>query len=192
MADKNDHVVIAQFPSADKADQAANQLKEWDKAEDAVKLGGIGILVYEEGKVKTRKVGRRATGKGAKWGTALGVVTGILSGGVTLIGGAVVGAASGAVLGSMFHKNIGLSDEDQQRLEDHLKGGGAAMVVMADEDEVESTKSELASLGGDVKDYAVPQETSEKVEETADVEYVKGDAEDHADERETVADEGGS
>ena len=186
MADKNQHVIIAYFPGADKADMAADQLKEWDKANDAIKLGGIGILTHDEGKVKTRKVGRRATGTGAKWGVALGAITGILSGGVTLIGGALAGAAGGAVLGSLRYKNLGLTDDDKAQLEEHLKGGGAAVVVMADEDEVAPTKGELVGLGGDVVDYQVPEETMSQVEEAADVENVEGDAADHVDERELV------
>ena len=43
MAKKDNHVIIAYFPGADKADMAANQLKAWDKATDAIKLGGIGM-----------------------------------------------------------------------------------------------------------------------------------------------------
>lgn len=187
MADKNKHVVIAYFPGADKADMAANQLKEWDRADDAIKLGGVGILVWDEGKVKTRKVGRRATGTGAKWGVALGAVTGILSGGVTLIGGAIAGAAGGAVLGLLRYKNLGLTDEDKARLEQHLQGGGAAVVVMADEDEVAPTKAELARLGGAVEAYQVPEETMSQVEEASDVELTEGEAADHVDEREQVS-----
>jgi hypothetical protein len=62
MAKKDRHVIIAYFKGADKADMAANQLKAWDKATDAVKLGGIGILTWQEGKIHTRKVGSRAAG----------------------------------------------------------------------------------------------------------------------------------
>ncbi len=169
MSDKNNQVIIAYFPSADKADSAANQLKEWDKANDAVKLGGVGIMVWDDGKFKTHKVGGRAGGKGAKWGTALGAVTGILSGGVTLIGGAVVGAAGGAVLGSFFHKSLGLTDEDKARLEKNLTGGKAALVAMASESEVEATSAEIRSYGGEVENYAVPDETMEKVEAAEEV-----------------------
>ena len=97
------------------------------------------------------------------------MVTGILSGGVTLIGGAVVGAASGAVLGSFFHKSLGLSDDDEARLEKHLAGGGAALVAMADEEEVAATSAQLSSLGGTVENYQIPAETMEKVEVTEDV-----------------------
>ena len=82
MSDKNKQVIIAYFPGADKADDAADMIKDWDSANDDVKLGGVGILFWEDGKIKTRKVGGRAGKTGAKWGTALGAVAGILSGGV--------------------------------------------------------------------------------------------------------------
>ncbi|KPK05599.1 MAG: hypothetical protein AMJ56_15690 [Anaerolineae bacterium SG8_19] len=173
MAKKDRHVIIAYFKGADKADMAANQLKAWDKATDAVKLGGIGILTWQEGKIHTRKVGSRAAGSGAKWGVILGAATGILSGGVTLIGGAVAGMAGGAVAGALFHKSLGLSDDDKARLEQHLQSGGAALVVMADEDEVEPTQAELAGLGGQVEDYKVPAETMDQVEEATDVKPVE-------------------
>ena len=106
-------------------------LKAWDKDNKDVKLGGIAILTWEDGKMKTRKVGTRDTKKGAGWGTALGVTAAILSGGVTLVGGALVGAAAGGATGALFHKGIGLSDDDKSQLEDKLKDGGAALVVMA-------------------------------------------------------------
>ena len=169
MSSKNKQVIIAYFDGTEEANKAADQLKDWDKANDDVKLGGVGILVSEDGKIKTKKVGGRAAGTGAKWGTALGAVAGILSGGATLIAGAVTGAAGGAVLGSFFHKSLGLSDDDNARLEAHLKDGGAAVVAMADEDEVEATSAELTSLGGTVESYAVPAETMEAVDSTEEV-----------------------
>ncbi len=152
MADKNQHVIIGYFPLTDKADMAANQLKEWDRANDAIKLGGIGILTWEGGKIKTRKVGARAGGKGARWGVALGAVTGILSGGVTLIGGALAGAAAGGVGGSLFHRSLGLTDEDKARLEKHLQGGGA------------------------VENYQVPAATMAQVEQSSDVQPIEGES----------------
>ena len=44
MANKNKYVIIGYFPSKEAATEAANQLKQWDKANDDVKLGGMGIL----------------------------------------------------------------------------------------------------------------------------------------------------
>ena len=189
MGNKNKHIIIGYFPSKEAATETAHQLKDWDKANDDIKLGGTGILTWEKGKLKTRKVGSRAGGTGAKWGMILGAATGILSGGVTLVGGAAVGAVGGAVAGSLFHKHLGMTDADKDRLEQYLQSGGAAVVVMADEDEVEPTKAQLASLGGKVEDYEVPEETIEQVEEATDVEPVGGEPEDHVDERVEVAEE---
>ena len=172
MANKNKHVIIGYFPSNEEATDAARQIKKWDKAYDDIKLGGIGVLTWKKNKIKTRKVGRRAAGTGAKWGLALGAVTGILSGGVTLIGGAVAGVAGGAVMGALFHKNLGLTDADKERLEQHLQGGGAAVVVMADADEVYATQAEVVRLGGRVEDYQVPEETMAQVEKSTGVEPV--------------------
>ena len=40
---------------------------------------------------------------------------------------------------------------------------------MANEDEVEATSAELASLGGTVESYTVPEETMEAVDSTEEV-----------------------
>ena len=189
MANKNKYVIIGYFPSKEAATEAAQQLKQWDKANDDIKLGGMGILTWENGKIKSRKVGNRAGGTGAKWGLILGAATGILSGGVTLIGGAAVGVVGGAVAGSLFHKHLGLTDADKERLQQYLQNGGAAVVVMADDHEVELAKAELASLGAKVENYEVPEETVEQVEEAVEVEQVEGEAADHVDERVEIAEE---
>jgi len=168
MANKNRNLIIAYFPSSYKAEKAAEHLKTWDQNRDDVKLGGMGIITEDEdGKLKTRKVGARAGGTGAKWGVILGAAAGILSGGITLIGGAIVGLAGGAVAGALFHKRLGMEDEDKERLMQHLKDGGAALAVMADDEEVEPTKFELLSLNGEVESYTVPGETMEELEAAA-------------------------
>jgi uncharacterized membrane protein len=168
MSNKNHSVIIAYFDSVEAASHAAALLKDWDKANDAVKLGGVGLLHWEDGKMKTKKVGTRAAGKGAAWGAALGVTLAILSGGATLIGGALIGVTAGAVTGALFHKGIGLSDGDKVRLEDHLRNGGAALVAMADEDEVTMISEELARLGGTVENYQVPAEHEEQFDAAVD------------------------
>ena len=177
MAGKPDHVIISYFSGKDLAATAADEIQEWDHANDAIKLGGIGILTWDDGKIKTHKLTRASGKRGAKWGLALGAAAGILSGGVTVVGGAVAGAAAGAVGAKLFHKSLGLSDEDKARLEKRLRDGSAALVVMAAEDEAAATKAELAALGGMVEDYQVPEETMAKVEEATEVQAVAGAAE---------------
>jgi uncharacterized membrane protein len=148
--DKNNNLIIDYFDGADKADDAADSLKAWDKQNKDVDLGGIAILTC--------------------WGTALGAAVGVLSGGVTLIGGALVGAAAGAATGAFFHKGLGLTDADKSQLEDKLKSGGAALVVMASDDEVQATKAFLDGLNeGQVQDYQVPDDSAQKLEDAKDV-----------------------
>ena len=83
-------------------------------------------------------------------------------------------------MGAFFHKNLGLSDEDNQKMEKHLQDGGAALVVMADEDEVEPTKTELSGMGGTVEDYQVPEETMEQVDQATDVEPAEEGSDDES------------
>lgn len=169
MANKNRNLIIAYFPSKKEAEKAAKHLKDWDKDRGDIKLGGVAIITLDDkGKLKTHKVGARAGGTGAKWGTILGAAAGILSGGVTLIGGAVVGLAAGSVAGALFRKKIGMDDEDKDRLMQHLQDGGAAIAAMADDDEVEATKHELLGMGGEVENYLVPDETVDELEAAAD------------------------
>jgi uncharacterized membrane protein len=179
MANKNRNLIVAYFPDEDAADAAARQLKHWDKGTKEVKLGGMGIITQKKGKLKTHYVGARAGGTGAKWGTILGatgglatgvmVVTGVLTGGLGLIPGAIAGLAVGTVGGSLFHKRIGMTDNDRARLEAYLANGGAALAVMADDAEVEPTKAEIAGLGGKVEQYTLPDDVLEEVDETQEV-----------------------
>jgi uncharacterized membrane protein len=171
---KTNHVVIAYFAGKDQAATAADELMDWDQAEDAIKLGGVGMLTWKNSKIQTHKLSRVKAGRGAKWGLALGAVAGILSGGVTLVGGAVAGAAVGAVGAKLLHQSLGLSKEDQARLEKRLGLGQAALVVMATEADVEATKRELAALGGEVEDYQVPADTMAQVDAATEVEPVAG------------------
>jgi uncharacterized membrane protein len=74
MADKQ--LVLAIFNDEAAADAAAVSLKEWDKADEDIKLNAVGVLVLDDkGKVKTHKLGRRSVGKGAGIGLLLALIT---------------------------------------------------------------------------------------------------------------------
>lgn len=169
MANKNRELIVAYFDTADAADAAAVQLKQWDKDRKDIKLGGMGIITMEDGKLKTDKVGARATGTGAKWGTILGaaggLAAGLLTGGIGLIPGAIAGLGLGAGGGALFHKRVGLTDEDREKLMDHFKSGGAALAVMADDFEVADTTAEIAALGGDVTSFSIPEHIQDEIDE---------------------------
>ena len=183
MSNKNRNLIVAYFDTADEADAVAVKLKHWDKDHKEIKLGGMGIITLEDGKLKTEKVGARAAGTGAKWGTILGaaggLAAGLLTGGIGLIPGAIAGLGLGTGAGALFHKRVGLTDEDKARLTKHFEDGGAALAVMADDFEVEPTMAEIAELGGDVENYTVPEEVMREVAETHEA---IEEAQDHVDE----------
>ena len=116
-------VIVAIFPDEAEADTVAQGLKEWDRLDDEVKLNAIGVLVLDEdGKIKTHKLGRRSWGKGAGIGVVLAALTP-----PTLI----VGALAGGVLGGLHHKGLGIDSDERDEIASALTDGRAAVGVLA-------------------------------------------------------------
>jgi len=133
-------LVLAIFPSEAEADNAAEALKRWDDESDAIKLKSTGILVLDEkGNLKTDKVGRRSTGKGAGIGVILAMATPI---------GLAAGIIGGAALGALHHKGLGIKQEDRDRLGQELTGGKAAVGTVVDSSEADAVSAKLGELGG--------------------------------------------
>ncbi len=159
MADKNKHLVIALFDNEVTADNAVESLKSWDKANEAIKLGAIGVLVKDkDGKIKDHKLGKRDTVEGAGVGLVLGIIAAVLSGGITLLGGIVGGAILGGVVGTFIHRGLGMSEEDLNKLGTHLDAGRAAVGVIVEKGEVKDTAAKMTELGGKVETYEVKAE----------------------------------
>lgn len=167
---KNQHLMLAIFPSEAEADTAAMSLKTWDKANDDIKLGAIGVLTKDEkGKIKKHKLGQRSTKKGVGVGVLLGIIAAVMPG-VTLLGGVVFGSALGGVVGSFVHKGLGMSSEDLKALGAKLNDGSAAVGVVVDDVEAQAVKDELARLGGAVQAHVIDADVvneAAKVEEHA-------------------------
>jgi uncharacterized membrane protein len=167
MADnKNDHLVVAYFDTKAQAEQAAESLKNWDKANDDIKLGAIAVVSKnEQGKVETTNLGPRNTGKGATIGVIAGAAAGLLSGGLTVVGGALLGGILGGGVGALTKQGIGLNQEDLDRMQAELDAGHAALLAMADEDEVADTTAELTRLGGRAQASPVAPEAVAQAEQ---------------------------
>ena len=113
--DMSKQVVLGIFPDEPAADTAAHTLKAWDYADDDVKVKTIGVLVLDDdGKVNTHKLGPRTWGKGAGIGVVLAVVAP-----PTLIAGALAGGA----LGALHHKSLGIDSAVLERIADALGNG---------------------------------------------------------------------
>ena len=103
------------FPDESAADTAAHTLKAWDYADADVKVNTIGVLVLDDdGKVNTHKLGPRTWGKGAGIGVMLAALAP-----PTLIAGAL----AGGVLGALHHKGLGIDGAERDRIADALGTG---------------------------------------------------------------------
>ncbi|WP_328998155.1 hypothetical protein OHA18_27325 [Kribbella sp. NBC_00709] len=68
-------LVLAFFPSEDRADEAAMVMRNWDEATEYMKLDSVGVLVMDDkGKLEEHKAGKRARKKGMGIGVDPGVI----------------------------------------------------------------------------------------------------------------------
>lgn len=115
-------VVLGFFPSEAEAEAAAAAVKAWDEANDEVRFDAVGVLALDaEGKVKTEKLGKRSVGTGAGIGIALAALTPVGLGAVV----------AGGVLGALRKKDLGVTEEQRQRIGAELANGRAAVGVLA-------------------------------------------------------------
>lgn len=164
-----EHTVIAVFDSSAQAEQAANDLMDWEKTNPAINLGSIAILTKSaSGDIKTRTYGARNTGKGAKVGIGIGVAAAVLSGGLTLIPTAIGGAVVGAAAGSLSHKGLGLTDTEKSQLSSDLDGGCAAILVVCNDAEVKAIADYLELEGGRTVSHPIDSASLESAATAAD------------------------
>ena len=157
----NQHLVLAFFESEQAADGAADALRSWAKANPRVHLDAVGVLVEDEhGEVKTHKLGPRETRKGVGVGAVLGVVAAVASGGITLVEGAAVGVGGGGLVGALFHKGLGITEDDAGRIGARLDAGHAALGALVPPNQAPAITAELEALGGEPEVHEV--ETSSK------------------------------
>jgi len=166
--DLNSQVVVAYFDSADAADAAAKALMSWDKANEDIKLGAIGRLTQsEKGKLQSKRYGKSKAGRDALIGGAIGLVTAGLTGGLSLLAGALGGGAIGGATGALTHDSFGLSDAAMDAIKARLDAGGAALVVLCDDFEVEPTMEQLRAAGGEAHSFGVSTKVLEAIHDRA-------------------------
>ena len=105
-------------------------------------------MLDERGELKTHKVGATSGGKGAAAGAVLGLLGPI---------GLGVGAVGGALLGKLHHKDLGLDDADRERIGAALRGGKAAVAVLAEPDELVAVESILVGQGGETEAHELDE-----------------------------------
>jgi hypothetical protein len=151
----NKTVVLAIFKDESTADAAAEAVK----ASGLAGHDAIGVLVLDDkGEVKTEKVGKRSTGKGAGIGVALALLTPV---------GLGVGILGGGALGALHHKGLGLDKADRERIGTELGNGKAAVGVLAPASEATAVQGKLTELGGAAESHTVTDEDLEEAHTAA-------------------------
>ena len=139
-------MVLAIFGSEASADRAVVVLK----GSALVPGDGIGVLVLGlNGELKVDKAGFRSIGRGAGIGAVL-----------FLLGPAVagIGVPGGSLLGTLHHKGLGLGENDRDRIVAELRGGKAAVGVLAPAGVAGVVSARLADLDGVPETHAVSNE----------------------------------
>jgi hypothetical protein len=156
---KDSELVLAFFEDEAAADRAAASFEDWVKASRHAKIDAVGVLVKDaNGEIKTHKLGPRQTSRGMGIGVALGVVAAVASGGITLFEGVAVGSLGGAGLGFLFHRGLGMTGDDAQRISGRLDQGHAAVGVIVIPAQAQGVTDKLAELGGEPEVHAVSSE----------------------------------
>jgi hypothetical protein len=151
----NHTVVLALFDDEVSADAAAASVKESGVAKGAA----IGVLVLDDkGRLKADKVGKRSWGKGVGIGAVVALVTPV---------GLAAGLIGGGLLGGLHHKNLGLNEEDRERISSELQGGKAAVGVLAPVSEATVVADKLTELGDTAETHPVSDEAVEEAQTAA-------------------------
>jgi uncharacterized membrane protein len=172
---ETEHAVIATFDSSAQANQAANDLSDWDKNSPQINLASIGVVTRNaRGQIKTKSYAARNTSKGATIGVGVGVLAAVFSGGLTLIPTVIGGAVVGAAAGSLSRKGLGLTDAETQQLSAELNAGCATVLVTCRDEDVKAITDYLVLEGGRVVSHPVDPAALEAATQTTSYETGKG------------------
>ena len=158
----HDYVVIAFFDDEFAAHQAADALRDWDKERKDIKLGGCGVMVEKNGRLKTH-IGRGG-GREARVGAVIGVIAAVFSGDLGIVDGAVAGGVAGGGVGSFFRQAKHLQKRDFEIIMEALHAGKGLLLATCNSDELNDTVEQVKVLGGDVSAWELPAGT---LDETA-------------------------
>jgi len=152
-------LVLAIFDTESAADSAVGSLKQWDKEDKKIHMRAIGVLALDDkGQLKTHKVGRRSTRKGAAIGTVLAVVTPI---------GLAAGVVGGGLAGALHRKGLGLDEDYRDMLATELLDGKAAVGVLAEPDNAEQVMRWMVKLGGRPEAHTLSAEALTEIQKEA-------------------------
>jgi hypothetical protein len=143
-------VVFAVFANESAAVGALAGLKHWDEAHKEIELGSIAAIKKVDGKVETYI--ERDKDRGLLMSGVAGVVNHVLAP-VTMAANLVGGVAN-----TFFKESEELTPEEISRIGEEMDAGYVLMIVICSEGQGDATGKQLASMGGQVKIFDVPEE----------------------------------
>jgi hypothetical protein len=156
MADKAENrLVISIFDGEADAHAAAAALKDTRAVVDAP----VAVLVLDKnGELKAHKTGTTSGGKGMAAGAVFGLLGPV---------GLGIGVLGGGLVGKLHHKNLGLDDASRERIGAALRGGKAAVGVLAGREEVVAVESILVGRGGETDAHELDEAALREATESA-------------------------
>ena len=153
MAEKR--LVISVFDAEADAHAAAAALKDTRASVD----DAVAVLVLDKnGELKTHKTGTTSGGKGMAAGAVLSLLGPV---------GLGIGVLGGGLVGKLHHKNLGLDDASRERIGAALRGGKAAVGVLADPEELVAVESILVGRGGETEAHELDEAALREAAESA-------------------------
>ena len=116
------------------------------------------MVLDDEGKLKTHKMGSRSAMKGAGVGLVAAVI---------FPPSLLAGIVGGGLLGSLHHKSLGLNVDERNRIAAELADGKAAVGATVKKGDASAVSAKLAELGGVAEVHEVTEEAVAEVEAVA-------------------------
>jgi uncharacterized membrane protein len=128
-----------------------------------LELEDAAIIAKDGGKLRIQETQDTRPAQGAASGGWLGMLAGLLVGGPALLAGAAIGAAAGGIFAKL--RDIGIQDEEMQRLGEELTDGQAALLLLVEDAHLFHARAELRRFTGRLLYTTCDDDTAASIEE---------------------------
>jgi uncharacterized membrane protein len=139
-------LVTSLFDKSNTAEEALKALREAKKKDEIEVLNAAIVIKDEDGKTSYKETGDLHAKRGAVFGALVGGLFGIVGGPAGIVTGAAIGAATGGVAANVI--DMGFPDEFLESIEENLKDGSSALIILVEKDWTETLKTILDRYEG--------------------------------------------
>jgi uncharacterized membrane protein len=140
-------LLVIAFDTPHKAAEALQALQKLRREGQLDLLNAATLVKDEAGKISLKENEDVSPPSGALFGAITGGLIGLIAGPIGAVVGAVAGAAAGGV--AAFWLDMGFSDDALQALQQALRPGGSALVVLVEQVWLEKVLVALAEFRGE-------------------------------------------